>query len=75
MAKPKPKATAVVVSISRFMAGMTVAKVARDLGMNTRSVTALKKGTEKGEWVTLVNLSRYFNVSVEDLLGAKEDEN
>ncbi|MFL9458465.1 MULTISPECIES: hypothetical protein [Nostocales] len=36
--------------------------------MNPKAITALKKGTEKGDWITLVKLSRYFGVPIEDLL-------
>jgi DNA-binding XRE family transcriptional regulator len=63
------KAVKVTVNISRFWReGMTVIQVAKDLDMNTRSITALKKGTEKGDWATLVKLSRYFQVPIDDLL-------
>jgi len=79
MIKPrgKPKyPESVTVNISRFWSEeMTVANVAKDLEMNTRSITALRKGTEKGDWVTLIKLSRYFNVPVEELLEVKEQQN
>lgn len=62
-----------IVNISRFWReGMTVNQVAEDLGMNARSITTLRKGTEKGDWVTLVKLSKYFNVSIEELLEIEE---
>jgi transcriptional regulator with XRE-family HTH domain len=64
----------VTVNISRFWRdGMTVAQVAQDLNMNTRSITALRKGTEKGDWATLVKLSRYFKVPIDELLEIDAD--
>ncbi len=63
----------VTVNISRFWKDdLTVAKAAEDLKMNPRSITALRKGTEKGDWATLVKLSRYFNVTLEQLLEVEE---
>ncbi len=67
------EAMKVTVNISRFWReGLTVAQVAKDLEMNTRSITALRKGTEKGDWATLVRLSRYFDVSIQELLEIEE---
>ena len=53
---------------------MTVEKVAQKLGVNPRTVTGLRKGTEKGDWTTLINCSRLFNVPIEKLLVIEEDE-
>lgn len=66
----------VVVNISRFWRDdMTVVQVAKDLDMNARSITSLRKGTEKGDWATLVKLSRYFKVPISDLLEIEESDN
>lgn len=53
---------------------MTVEKVAKELGVNPRTVTGLRKGTEKGDWNTLINCSRFFNVPLEKLLVVEEEE-
>ncbi|BCX10806.1 hypothetical protein [Fischerella thermalis] len=46
---------------------MAVAQVVKDLDMNTRSITAQRKGTDKGDWATLVKLSRYFLFPIDEL--------
>jgi len=59
---------------------LTIAKAAEDLEMNPRSLTTIKKGTERGNWETLVKLARYFSqhygrqISLEELLRIEEDE-
>ena len=54
--------------------GMTVNQVARDLGVNSRTVSALRKGTFKGDWATLLNAARYFGVPVETLIQIEEEQ-
>ena len=62
-------------NVSRYWPkGLTVRQAAEDLKMNTRSISAIRKGTEKGDWATLVKLSRYFNVSINQLLDIEEDQ-
>ncbi len=57
--------------------GYTLKTLAGDLGMNPRSITALKRGTEKGEWITLCKLAEYLSeklnrqVQLQDLLEVK----
>ncbi len=53
--------------------GETVELVAKELGVNPRTVSGLRKGTNKGDWATLLNCARYFNVSVEDLIQINEE--
>lgn len=53
---------------------MTVDKVAKDLGVNPRTVSVLRKGTTKGDWATLLNCSRYFDVPLETLMQIDEEE-
>ena len=53
--------------------GMTVEKVAKDMGVATRTISSLRRGTFKGDWATLVNCARYFNVSVNDLIQVVEE--
>jgi transcriptional regulator with XRE-family HTH domain len=55
--------------------GMTVEKVAKDLEVNPRTVSGLRRGTNKGDWSTLLNCARYFNVPVEALIRIDEEEN
>lgn len=55
--------------------GMTVEKVAKDLDVNPRTVSGLRRGTNKGDWSTLLNCARYFNVPVEALIQIDEEEN
>ncbi|MDJ0599042.1 MAG: hypothetical protein QNJ37_09420 [Crocosphaera sp.] len=58
---------------------LTIAQAAQDLKMNPRSLTTIKKGTERGNWETLVKLSRYFSgiyqreIPLEELLKIEED--
>ena len=40
---------------------LTVTQAAEDLAMNPRSLTAIRKGTERGEWATLFKLVDYFS--------------
>jgi len=53
--------------------GLTIEALAQQLGMNRRAVGALKRGTYRGEWTTLVKLSRAFGVPIEKLLEIEED--
>ncbi len=58
---------------------LTVTKAAEDLKMNSRTLTTIKKGTERGNWETLVKLARYFSdrhgrkIALEELLRIEED--
>jgi transcriptional regulator with XRE-family HTH domain len=54
--------------------GMTVDKVAKELDVNPRTVSGLRKGTDKGDWSTLLNCARYFGVPVESLIKIEEEE-
>ena len=40
--------------------GVTVEMAAKELNMNPRSVTTMRKGTERGHWETLVKVSRWL---------------
>lgn len=54
--------------------GLSTVDAAKELGMNPRSITTIRKGTERGSWDTLVKLSRWLSwrgekeVSINDLL-------
>lgn len=54
--------------------GMTVDKVAKDLGINPRTVSVLRKGTTKGDWSMLLNVARYFDVPLETLMQIEEEQ-
>lgn len=53
--------------------GLTLDKIAQDLEMNPRSITNLKRGTERGDWFTQFRLAKYLSeklgreVDVKDL--------
>lgn len=57
---------------------MTVERIAKELDMNPRSITTLRKGTERGDWWTLVKLSRWLSekhgrkISIEEMLTVEE---
>ena len=57
---------------------MTIAEIAVELGMNTRSITTLRKGTERGDWVTLVKILRWLSekngrqLTLEEILEIEE---
>ncbi|NER97660.1 MAG: helix-turn-helix transcriptional regulator [Symploca sp. SIO1B1] len=51
---------------------LTITEVAQTLNINPKTLTAIRRGTERGEWATLVKLSRYFNVPIESLLEITE---
>jgi hypothetical protein len=57
---------------------MTVERIAKELDMNPRSITTLRKGTERGDWGTLVKLSRWLSekhgrtISIEEMLTVEE---
>lgn len=48
--------------------GMTVEMIAKDLGVNRRTITTLKRGTSKGDWLTLLKCAHYFGVPIKELL-------
>lgn len=71
----------VVLDVSPFWDDdLTGIKLAQELGMNYRSISTLRKGTDRGSWETLIKLSRFFSkrlgreVTIEDLLVIKEDD-
>ncbi len=72
----------VVLDVSPFWDDdLTGIELAKELGMNYRSISTLRKGTDRGSWETLIKLSRFFSkrlgreVTIEDLLVIKEDDN
>lgn len=58
--------------------GITLGQIAQDLDMNARSITNLKRGTERGDWATAFRLARYLseklgrNFALEDLFSVEE---
>ena len=71
----------VVLDVSPFWDDdLTGIELAQELGMNYRSISNLRKGTDRGSWETLIKLSRFFSkrlgrkVTIEDLLVIKEDD-
>ena len=71
----------VVLDVSPFWDDdLTGIELAQELGMNYRSISTLRKGTDRGSWETLIKLSRFFSkrlgrkVTIEDLLVIKEDD-
>ncbi len=71
----------VVLDVSPFWDDdLTGIELAKELGMNYRSISTLRKGTDRGSWETLIKLSRFFSkrlgkkVTVEDLLVIKEED-
>ncbi len=71
----------VVLDVSPFWDDdLTGIQLAQELGMNYRSISTLRKGTDRGSWETLIKLSRFFSqrlgrkVTIEDLLVIEEDD-
>lgn len=67
-------------NINRFWPDdLTITKAAEDLNMNPRSLTTIRKGTERGEWLTLFKLAEYLSektgekISLEDLFEIERD--
>lgn len=61
-------------NVNRFWPdNLTITKAAEELQMNPRSLTTIRKGTERGEWLTLFKLAEYLSektgrhISLEDL--------
>ena len=58
--------------------GVTVETASREMQMNSRGISTMKKGTERGSWITLIKLSRWLSartgttVTVDDLLVVQE---
>ena len=58
--------------------GLTLEAIAQELGMNPRSITNLKRGTERGDWVTAFRLAQYLSgklgrkFTLEDLFSIEE---
>jgi len=50
----------------------TVGDVAEALGVTRKTVSQLKKGTEKGDWITLIKVAKYYGVPVEEVLEIQE---
>ena len=59
---------------------VTIETAAKELEMNPRSITTIRKGTERGSWDTLVKLARWLSwrtnktVSIDDLLSVENDD-
>ncbi|MBE7384370.1 MAG: hypothetical protein F6J95_023525 [Leptolyngbya sp. SIO1E4] len=71
----------VTLDVSSFWPdGVTIEVAAKELGMNPRSITTMRKGTERGNWETLVRLSRWLThrtgqqISIDDLLVIEDDD-
>jgi DNA-binding XRE family transcriptional regulator len=67
-------------NVNRFWPDdLTITKAAEDLDMNPRSLTTIRKGTERGEWLTLLKLAEYLSeksgkqISLEDLFEVERD--
>ena len=58
---------------------LTITQAAEELAMNPRSLTTIRKGTERGEWLTLFKLVDYFSakagrqISLEELFEVERD--
>ena len=58
---------------------LTITQAAEDLEMNPRSLTTIRKGTERGEWATLFKLVDYFSekvgrpIALEELFEVERD--
>ena len=67
-------------NVNRFWPrDLTITQAAEDLEMNPRSLTNIRKGTERGEWITLFKLAEYLSektgkqISLEDLFEVERD--
>jgi DNA-binding XRE family transcriptional regulator len=67
-------------NVNRFWPDdLTITKAAEELDMNPRSLTTIRKGTERGEWLTLLKLAEYLSeksgkqISLEDLFEVERD--
>lgn len=67
-------------NVNRFWPdNLTITKAAEDLNMNPRSLTTIRKGTERGEWLTLFKLAEYLSeitgkqIALEDLFEVERD--
>jgi len=68
-------------NVNRFWPDdLTITQAAEDMNMNPRSLTTIRKGTERGEWLTLFKLIDYLSqktgkpISLEDLFEVEEDD-
>jgi DNA-binding XRE family transcriptional regulator len=58
---------------------LTITQAAEDLDMNPRSLTNIRKGTDRGEWLTLFKLAEYLSqktgrkLALEDLFDIEKD--
>lgn len=58
---------------------LTITQAAEDLDMNPRSLTNIRKGTDRGEWLTLFKLAEYLSqktgrkLALEDLFDIDKD--
>ncbi|MEM6432261.1 MAG: hypothetical protein AAF773_00160 [Cyanobacteria bacterium P01_D01_bin.115] len=71
----------VILDISSFWPDdVTIETAAKELQMNPRSISTMKKGTERGNWDTLIKLSRWLSyrtgkpVAIDDLLVIHDDD-
>lgn len=59
---------------------VTLREASEALDMNQRSLTVIRKGTERGNWDTLVKLKRWLEsrhdrvISIEELLRVEDDD-
>ena len=67
-------------NINRFWpTELTITQAAEDLDMNPKSLTNIRKGTERCEWITLFKLAEYLSektgkqISLEDLFEVERD--
>ncbi len=67
-------------NVNRFWPeSLTITKAAEELSMNPRSLTTIRKGTERGEWLTLFKLADYLSkktgkhISLEDLFEVENE--
>lgn len=67
-------------NVNRFWpTELTITQAAEDTGLNSRTLTNIRKGTERGEWITLFKLAEYLSkktdqkISLEDLFEVERD--
>lgn len=55
--------------------GITQLKLAMDLGMNQNSISRYETEEHEADYKTLITFADYFNVSLDYLLGRKDEKN
>lgn len=53
--------------------GISQLKLALDLSMNQNSISRYENGVRQADYVTLIKLANYFDVSVDYLLGITDN--